>query len=228
MLGKTALANRSYEETVERHEALRTTITPRIENWIAACATKDGRFDGNKLIELATFIGQTCRNEVDAIATDCFSRTLFPEIPAVKLYGCDGFGDLVPDVWLMLWRRGYRRPEATTIHDHGKSRAGIYVVSGVVSEYIYTVDKESWESNKEALSFKRVVRHLRAGETARIEVPHIHRMMVHKTEGYSVHAYGDLPLDAQKSYVSEGSALRPSSTWNETGISECKRLPSPP
>lgn len=208
----------------ELHQEMRHAIRPTIDRWIEKNTSKRLEWGVENLVGLARFIGTNFRSVLDEIAAPCFSqRKLFVQIPAIKLYGCDGVGDFVPDVWMMVWRKGIDQPEGTDIHDHGNSHAGIYLVRGAVSEYVYRVDREEWMNGRDPLRITGIEsRHMKEGDTLRIFAPYIHRMMVdHATEGYGIHAYGDPPLDSQISYVKTGELLYRSGTWSEIGVSEC-------
>jgi hypothetical protein len=208
----------------EFHRQIRQEMKPAIDRWIRENSSKRPEWGVENLVALARFIGTNFRPTLDKIVEPCFSqRKLFAQIPAIKLYGCDGVGDFVPDVWMMVWRKGVDQPEGTDIHDHGNSHAGIYLVKGAVSEYVYRVNREEWLDGKDPLRITGIEsRHMKAGDTLRIFAPYIHRMLVdHATEGYGVHAYGDPPLDSQISYVKVGDMLHRSETWSEIGVSEC-------
>ena len=165
----------------------------------------------------------TCRADIDAIASQFGNRAIYPDMPAVKLFGCDGEqGDSWPDIWLMSWRRLLPgedgTAECTTIHDHGPSHAAIHVMAGDVCEVHYDVDRAAWRAGANPLPCgKPRVVILEPGQTLTIPVPYIHRMMdtVRGREGYSVHSY--FPgLKHQRSYLHVGNELYRNGGWDET------------
>ncbi len=207
---------------VARCEEIRALLEPRITILIGAlCTHHNGTIDHKKLPRVAREIAMTCWDEIQEIAKGCFSREMFPNLPTPKLYGCDGGGDPVPDVYLMMWRKGGMRPEATSIHDHGKSRVGVYVMQGEVSEYVYGVDPKAWRDHQNPLQYTIWRRRLSAGKSLYVPAPYIHRMMDHVREGFAVHVYANPPLDEQTSYVRVGDMLYRGEQWREEGLSAC-------
>lgn len=201
---------------------LRTKIKPAADDWLIRNAWRDGKFVRAQLPGLVNFICERWALEIAGIASYFHDYSLYPDLPTVKLYGCDGRGDDVPDVWLLGWRRKGHLPDATSIHDHYDSEVFVRVVKGEVTEIEYEVDPAGWKSGAGIIAIETIKRRkLKAGQTAHISAPYIHRMLEWGTsDGYSVHGYHP-PLDQQTSFVKTGDNLERSSSWNETGPSDC-------
>ncbi len=192
-------------------------IESRVNSCIVECALlRSGELEAERFPDVAEAIALTCRIETDEIFQKALSRELFPDLTPVQLYNCDGKARFPASLWHMPWRHGVLRPEATSIHDHGASSVGIYVVRGQVSEYIYSVDREAWLFARRSMTSTRSYRLLKAGEKVFIPAPYIHRMLDHIDEGDSIHFYGNPPLTRQTSYLQYGGRLYRDSEWSET------------
>lgn len=168
-------------------------------------------------VQLSAFIGERWHDDLCAIQDLCMD---LPGFQAPKVYGCDGYGDMIPDVWLMVWR--HSPLEGTTIHDHAISAAGIYMVKGEVTELRYDLaDNEAWWAHNDPLAIRNIAKtRLYPGDTVRVQVPYIHRMIDHHIDGCSVHSYYP-PLDSQSSYLHVGDSLYKGDTWAEDQKSKC-------
>jgi cysteine dioxygenase type I len=130
--------------------------------------------------ELAQWVAKVGGAALKLITSDFDNKALYPDRPMIQL---SGFEDKEPTTWLLGWRAG----EATPIHDHGDSQAGIFVFEGAVSEHIYVPMSELDNIGDES-PYRMVVRELLEGSTVRITSPYIH--LFQKTcEGHDcVHA----------------------------------------
>lgn len=208
---------------------IRKAVKPRLDAWAPSHGLSPGDFEIKHLLPFVGHVCLSCHSEIDYIYHNLAgSHLAFPDgPPAIKLYGCDGEENhdpmmSIPDIWLMIWRRGPER-ETTTIHDHGSSAAAIKVLYGEILEVIYDVRRKDWEDKKDPLPVcgsRR--RHLRTSDTTVIPVPYIHRMLdpLDGGLGLSVHAYYQ-PLYRQTSYLKEGNTLKPNGEWSEVGPRTC-------
>ncbi len=147
-----------------------------------------GPYDRRKLANLVQMIAAT--DAYKTAVADFHDKAAYPTRPMVEAGWFEGCGvpkKQVPVLWLLGWRKG----EATPIHDHVASEVGITVTSGAIGETIF------WPENSEPLgegfhgSCRQVTRELLAGSTALVPAPYIHRF--EGTDicdcGVSLHAY---------------------------------------
>ena len=163
------------------------------------------------LSDLGRYLGEKYGQYVDVLVKDFDDYQKYPERPAVHLV----IGEKnVPDVWLLGWRESRLGLEATPIHDHGQSEAGIYVHKGAVNERIFAIDKK--EFGKNTIEFREVDRGLDAKSAVSINAPYLHDIGAQKGAGTSVtiHSYYP-PLNDMGFYEVQGSKLVKSGTWKE-------------
>jgi len=130
--------------------------------------------------ELAQWIAKTAGEQLRMITEDFDNKAVYPERPMIQL---SGQNEGEPTTWLLGWRAG----EATPIHDHGDSQAGIYVFEGAISEHIYVPHVELEHIGDES-PYRMVVRELLEGSTVRITSPYVH-LFTKTCEGHDcVHA----------------------------------------
>jgi predicted metal-dependent enzyme (double-stranded beta helix superfamily) len=100
-------------------------------------------------------------------------------------------GDDVVDVWLISWAT----EQAAELHDHGGSLGALTVVSGVLTEDLWT-----------AAGLRR--RRLVPGRSAGFGLGHVHEVSnPTPAPAVSVHAYSP-PLTAMSYYAADGVRLR--------------------
>ena len=165
----------------------------------------------NDLSSMARYLGAEHADKVNAIIKDFDDYSKYPERPAVRLtVGGQG----VPDVWLLGWRENEKGLEATPIHDHGNSEAGVYVHKGAVNERIFAINKA--EVGQGEIEFREVDRGL-DGSAITINAPYLHDIGAQKGAGTSVtiHAYYP-PLNEMNFYEIKGSKLIKSGSWKES------------
>lgn len=197
------------EELTERDRLIK-----RLEdvgrNWMHE--RTDGKEPSRKdLADMMRFLGQSHAAELDAVIKDFDDYSKYPERPAIHLtVGEKG----VPDVWLLGWRENERGLEATPIHDHGPSEAGVYVHKGAVNERIFAIDKA--DGFKDEIEFREVDRGLDNGSAITINAPYLHDIGAQKGAGTSVtlHAYYP-PLNDMNFYEVKGSKLLKTGNWKE-------------
>ncbi len=140
------------------------------------------------LAALSKHIGTEYPALVDTLIDPCHSREIYSTRPTIMIH--DGLSTDMPDVWLLVWRRETPdKCEATEIHDHGKSVAGIYVYTGAIKEIIYATEKTSQYLRRfEIRSEQRIAG---SGSTLMIGAPYIHTVEGLSREDFSVtiHSY---------------------------------------
>lgn len=140
------------------------------------------------LAALSKYIGTEYPALVDTLIDPCHSRESFPTRPTILIH--DGLPTDLPDVWLLVWRRETQdKCEATEIHDHGKSMAGIYVYTGAIKEVIYATDRRV--NNPRRIEVRSEQRIAGSGSTLMIGAPYIHTVEGLSREDFSVtiHSY---------------------------------------
>ena len=204
---------------IHRSELLRT-IRERTAAWIKTHATKpDGSFDKGKLSDLVTAVADASSEELSELFAAFEDRTLYPERPMVRLYGCVGSDDDIPDIWLLGWRDDENRPEGTEVHDHHDSKAAIRVLRGRVTEIEFTGGVSPLAVADQPFACSVTTRTLSLDEVAVIDHPEIHQVVdvADKVMSVTLHAYYP-PLDEMNQYVWIDGKLFRTTHWKEEGV----------
>lgn len=148
-----------------------------------------------------------------AITDEFDNRAIYPERPMIKL---SGFNEDEPTIWLLGWRAG----EATPIHDHGNSDAGIHVFEGAITETIYVPNNHLLQIGDEC-DFRVIERELLEKSTVRVTSPYMHvfsktcigHTCIHAT---TLHCYYP-QLKTMDYFEVAGDKLRFSDVWEDNG-----------
>jgi hypothetical protein len=198
-------------EQVRERDRVINSIDAVARNWLHNKTGGDREPTRGELAEMMKFVGTKYGDQVDKIIADFSDYTKYPDRPAIHLV----VGEKnVPDVWLLGWREEQKGLEATPIHDHGASEAGIYVHKGSVNERIFAIDKKDF--GKDTLAFHEVDRGLNEGSGITINAPYLHDIGASHGEKLSVtvHAYYP-PLNDMGFYEVKGKKLVKSGSWKE-------------
>lgn len=216
-MGKELLTK---EEIEDRNECI-SEIKDIVDAWIRLTGvTNWQQWD---LSSLVRYLGQHCTNTIDRLLTVCYDRNKYLDRPCVLIY--NGCGQTpMPDIWLLVWRKGNEGPEGTDIHDHNDSEVGIYVYKGAVREKIHVFKIRDYKLVKTfngVLPFRQVERWAKEGSSLTIGSPYIHTVEGCPAIDMSVtiHAYYP-PLDEMVLFREEGNVLVPITHWVD-GRKDC-------
>jgi hypothetical protein len=208
---KDGVSSRVTEGSKGERTPAHKVLEDAARNWIRE--KTEGREPTRKdIADMAKHLGQQYSAEIDEAIKEFDDYGRYPDRPAVHLVvGEKG----VPDVWLLGWRQNEQGLEATPIHDHGPSEAGVYVYKGAVNERIFAINKA--EIGQDQIEFRMVDRGLDQGGAITITAPYLHDIGAQKGAGTSVtiHAYYP-PLNDMNFYEIRGSKLVKSGSWKES------------
>lgn len=122
-----------------------------------------------------------------------------------------------PDVWVLCWRKN-QTVEATDIHDHCFSSAGIYVYRGDVEEKSYNI-VGAWNTTR-AIAVGKSTRRLYQGSTVLISAPYIHVFSATQDCSITVHVYYP-PLAQMTIYKETDGLLLPVEVWGSKDAIIC-------
>lgn len=113
--------------------------------------------------------------------------------------------DHAPTVWLLGWRG---EGDVTSIHDHGRSAAGIHVLRGDVVETIYHTPQDYLDlAQHGGFPLLSQERRSHKGSTLSVEAPYIHAMGgTPKGGAITIHAYYPPLVEMDYFKVEDGQA----------------------
>lgn len=116
-----------------------------------------------------------------------------------------------PTVWLLGWRR----EDATPIHDHGMSQAAIMILDGIVTEDVYHVPREYDPRAGCEQEHPPAQRDLHAGSLLTVKAPYVHTFRNDSGEvAVSLHAYYP-PLNDMNYFKHQEGRLSWIGEWKE-------------
>lgn len=113
-----------------------------------------------------------------------------------------------PAIYLLGWREG----EWTSVHDHGASQVGIYMLQGRVAENLFATMPTSTKDRKTLVEWSRMVQQ---GDTITCPENYVHAMgNIYPETAVTLHVYGPDLHDMRLYERKKGGVLKFKDVWH--------------